>query len=210
MKFIDAIINFFNPDHKEKILKGLLDVKSNQEMIKELTTLQNEISVGYSTKVVAITSINKDDLASAFAKAFAEVYSYNHSKTLIIDANLYNPCLKGLLKDNSNSAKADDQELVFIDDNTSALILNKEIYPSEVFKSGCIQKAIKDNKDKYDHFIILVPNIKDHKEIVLLKDVITASILITQKNITKKEKIFDAISFFKENNLPLAKTVLLK
>ncbi len=194
---------------KEKIIKGLLNASLDDETIDRLTTLQNEIGVVFSTKVVAITSIRNDELAVSFAKAFASAFSFNNNKTLIIDANLFNPLL-GRLLGNNESKEEDGQKKISVDERTDAICLGKETYPSEVYKSGLIQKIIKENEKQYDHFVILVPEIKEHKELLLLKDVVTSVILLVQKDVTKKEHIYDAINYCAYNKLPLAKTVILK
>ena len=199
-------MNLFKSNDKQKIIDGLLNSPLNGEAVERLTTLQNEIGVNCSTKVIAITSIKDDDLAVAFVKAFASTYSANNQKTLVIDANLYNPLLKDLLKDGAEGK----EQVKPLDDNANAICLDKKTYPSEVLKGGLVQKIINENKNKYDHFVVLVPSIKEHKEIVLLQDVITAVILVARKNSTKKEHIYDAIQYCAINKLPLAKTVILK
>ena len=210
---------FFNNEEKKKQEKinTLLNVKDNEELFTSLTTLQNEISVGFNTKVVAITGIKGEELTAAFAKGFGEAYALNGSKTLVVDANLYEPHLTKLLNTSGEDEgdveiKDKDQQykIISISDKLSALSLTKQIYPSELFKSGIIQNAIKEHKDEYEHFIIIVPEIKNHKEIFLLADIIECIVLLTFKDITRKKDIFDAIQFLNVNKLPLAKTVLLK
>lgn len=193
---------------KEKIINGLLNSGDNHDMVASFTTLQNEIGVKFNTKVVAITSIKDDELAAAFAKGFANAFATNGSTSLIIDGNLYNPCLGKML--NASTENSEEQKMIDIDEKTKALCLNKEIYPSEAYKNGVIQKIIEENKDQFEHFIILVPAIKEHKEIVLLNDILESVILVTQKNVTIKEHIFNAVQYCSNNNLPLAKTVVLK
>ncbi len=200
-------------EKRNNLLNGLLTSKDKEDKIKALTTLQNEMCVSFPTKVVAIAGIKDDELAAYFAKAFADAYSANGSTSLIIDANLYNQKLKTIIGgDDSVEAKEEGKEkqFLFVDKNTEAWCLDNEIYPSTVYKSGVIQKTINDNKDKYDHFILIVPSIKEHKEISLLKDVIDSIILISQKNVTLKEHIYYAIQYLRENELPLAKTVVIK
>lgn len=197
-------------NNKQKIINGLTNASLDDEAIDRITTLQNEIGVNCSTKVIAITSIKGDDLAVAFAKAFANAYSVNNEKTLIIDANLYNPLLRHLLKEGEEGDNSLGYRITQVDEKTGAVCLNKETYPSEVLKGGLVQKIIKENEDKYDHFVILVPEIKEHKEIILLSDVITALVLVVLKNVTKKEHIYNAIQYCAYNKLPLAKTVILK
>lgn len=210
---------FFNNEEKKKQEKinTLLNVKDNEELFTSLTTLQNEISVEFNTKVVAITGIKGEELTAAFSKGFGEAYALNGSKTLVVDANLYEPHLTTLLNKSGEDEgdveiKDKDQQykIISISDKLSALSLTKQIYPSELFKSGIIQNAIKEHKDEYEHFIIIVPEIKNHKEIFLLADIIECIVLLTFKDITRKKDIFDAIQFMNVNKLPLAKTVLLK
>ena len=208
---------FFNNDKKkQEKIETLLNVKDNEELFTSLTTLQNEISVGFNTKVIAITGIKGEELTAAFAKGFGEAFSLNGSKTLVVDANLYNPCLAKLLNNGEDESdveiveKNQQYKITTINDKLSTLSLNKQIYPSELLKSGVIQKALEDHKDEFEHFIIIVPEIKNHKEIFLLGDVIESIVLLTFKNITRKKDIFDAIQFMNVNKLPLAKTVLLK
>ena len=199
---------------KEKILNGLLNVKDKKELFDGLTSLQNEISVAFNTKVVAVAAINDDDLSANFAKAFADAYSLNGLSCLIIDANLYNQKLCNIVGDKSMSVELKEEEkqrqFISLDGKVDAWCLENEIYPSTVYKSGLIQKVIKDNKDRYDHFVLIVPSLKEHKEISLLSDVIDSIIIVTQKNVTIKQRIFEAIQYLKENKMPLAKTVVLK
>ena len=201
------MFNFTNP--KEKMIANFLDVKNHKNIADGLTTLQNEISVGFNTNVVAITSINSDKLAAAFAKGFAETYGLNNEKTLIIDANLYNPCLQDVIG-SANKVESKEETILVIDDKTKAICMNKEVYPADKYKEKAVHKIIEDNKKEYDHFIVLVPEIRSHKEVYLLGDIIQSIILVTQRNVTKKKDIYEAIQFFNVNKLPLAKTVVLK
>ena len=209
---------FFNNDEKKKQEKidALLNVKNNEELFIALTALQNEISVGFNTKIIAVVGIKGEELTAAFSKGFGEAYALNGSKSLVIDANLYNPSLARLLNNGEDEGDVEvvdnnqQYKITTLSDKLSALSLSKQIYPSELFKSGIIQNAIKEHKNEYEHFVIIVPEIKNHKEIFLLADIIECIVLLTFKNITRKKDIFDAIQFMNANKLPLAKTVLLK
>ena len=211
-------MGFFNSSNENRIINGLQQVQKNDELFKAITILQNEVSVGFDTKVIAVCGVNGDKLATVFAKALADAYSRNDSSCLLIDANLYNPCLSELIgKQQVGSFMAfrdarikNYSNMSYIDKNINAICMDKEIYPSNVYKSGVIQKIIKDEEKNYEHFIVIVPSVKDHKEIFLLSDVVQSIIMVTQKNVTIKKHIFEAIQFFKENKLPLAKTVVLK
>ena len=211
-------MGFFNSNNEGKIIKGLCEVPNNKELFKAITVLQNEISVGFSTKVIAICGVDNDKLATAFAKALADSFGMNKSSCLIIDANLYNPYLPYFIgkQQNDNLVEIKDDRtnnqfnMTYIDKKIHAICMKKEIYPSTVYKSGAIQRMIKDEEKIYDHFIIIVPSIKNHKEVFLLKNVITSIVMVTQKNVTIKKHIYEAIQFFNENELPLAKTVVLK
>ncbi|MBO4668054.1 MAG: hypothetical protein J5666_08040 [Bacilli bacterium] len=205
---------------KRNNLDYLSHVNSDDSLFKNLTALQNEINVYFDTKVLAVTSINNDVLAAAFAKAFADAYGRNGSKTLIIDANLYNPSLESYIENHSdgdtiiavekNDTISGYNREADLAVNVKTISLDKQIYPGNAFKDKAVHKIIEENKNEYEHIIVLVPSVKEHKDVVLLSDVINSALLVVERNITKKEDIFNAIQFFNANQLPLAKTVVIK
>ena len=204
---------------KEKIIDNLLNIKDKKDIFDSMTTLQNEISVSFDTKVIAITAVTDDDLAASFAFSFAYSYSMNGFSALVIDANLYNQRLSNLLENKilvngSDSIEFKDEnkdrKVFSVDKNIDVLCLNNEIYPSIVFKEGTIQEHIRNKIDQYDHFIIIVPPLLHHKELLLLGDIVQSILLVAQKNVTLKKHIFETIQFLRINQMPLAKTVILK
>ena len=118
---------FFNNDKKrQEMINSLLDVKSNEELFNMLTTLQNEISVGFNTKVVAITGIKGEELTAAFSKGFGEAYALNGSKTLVVDANLYEPHLTKLL----NTSGEDEVDVEIKDKDQQYKIISIRVEPA--------------------------------------------------------------------------------
>ena len=200
------IFNYFSDKKKERTNNNLLNVKEREDLQQRLTTLQNEIGVSFETKVIAVTSINDDELSARFAKGFADAYALNGASTLIIDANLYNPSLSVVLGKGENK-NAEQYEL---DKSVSCYCFQKEVYPSAYIKEGNVHKIINEKKEQFDHVIILLPSVKKHKEIVLFKDVLNAVVLLTERNKTRKQDIYEASCYFKQEELPLAKVVLLK
>ena len=210
------LLNVFKK--KTSFVKNLINAKDSETVLEKLTVLQNEISVYYNTKIIAVTSVEGDALPAAFAKALADAYNHNGEKTLIIDANLYGPKLAEILnlqeglddiaiKDASLNGSV---KLSVLDKNASVITMNKQIYPSDVFKNKVIHQLVNDNKDQYDHVILLAPSVKKHKDITLLGDIVESIILVTERSYTKKKDIFDAIQFFNASKLPLAKTIIIK
>lgn len=206
MKSLSSCIHYFREKRYALMIQGLLDTKNNEKMISKLTVLQNEISVAYDTKVLAITSIKDDELSAAFAYALAEAYHINGSSSLIIDANLFDPRLSNLLK---KEKEGEDLSIQNIADGIDGVFMNQEIYPSITYKSKAIQKLIEDNKDKYDHFIVLVPSVYEHKEIALLGDAIDSTLLVTRQDVTKKKDIYEALCFLATEKIKVSKTVVL-
>ncbi len=186
------------------MIENFLNVSIKEQMVKKITILQNEISIVYDTKVIAISSFGDDKLAAAFAKGMADVYAVNDSNALVIDANLYNPCLKDLL--NGQSAEGIQK----LGEKNGVAYLDKEIYPSTVYKSGAIQKLIEDGLKEYEHILVIVPSIIEHQEIALLSKEINSAVLVARQNVTKKGQIFNALQFCAEANIPVSKTVILK
>lgn len=210
-----------NKENNTVGLDNLLNVRNNKDLFKALTFLQNDITVGFNTKIIAVTSLDNDNLAAAFAKAFSDVYSANNLSCLIIDANLYDPCLNKVLSNNrtdssmfievrDTSSISGGARTGFSSNRTKTISMDRSIYPSDVYKNKGVHQIVNDNINLYDRIIILVPSIKKHKEIALLSDIIGSVLLIAQRGITKKEDIFNAIQFCEENKLPLAKTIVVK
>ena len=210
----------FSKKEKKSKVEVLSNFNKDSELFQKFITLQNEINVTHDTKVIAVTSIENDLLTAAFANALALTYAFNDSKTMIIDANMYNPSLNEVLCDSNSSdvcvlENNDNKselahETTKVNENLDALCFDKQVYPGNVFKSKVIQDIIKKEGSKYEHFIILVPSIKEHKEVSLLKDVLKSIVLVVRKDVTKKKDIYEAISFFREAELPLAKTVIIE
>ncbi len=207
-------MGYFSEKKKQSIVIGLLGAKNDEAMLEKLKTLQNEISVAYDTKVLAVTSLGEDDVACAFASALAEAYEHNGKRCLLIDANLYNPCLlKVLGMENEDGFRGHDNENLKIyprGDKGGILFMKQETYPSIIYKNKTVQKCIEENKDTFDHFVVLMPNIKDHKEIALLGDIISSALLVTRRSVTKKGDIFYALQFLAANEIPVSKTIVLK
>ena len=200
------IFGYFDSKKKERIKANLGNVSSNDELFNRLTTLQNEVGVSFNTKVTAITSIASDELSAHFAKAYADAYVRNGCSVLIIDANMYNPCLNLAL----GLANVPSEEVKQIADKIAIASYDKENYPSEVYKTGVIQNLVKENLDKYDHIVLLVPAMKKHQEVSLLADILGSILLLVEKNKTRKGDIYRALVYCAENKLPAAKTVVLK
>lgn len=207
-------MSFFKKDAIDCVT-ALLSARNDTSTLSDMTALQNEIGVEFQCKVTAVVGVDDDALASSFAITFADSFSKNNESTFLIDGNLYNPCLCSLLgKDISAEAsyKEMNNEVKFIriNDMLKIACLGKEIYPSSVYKKGIIENIINDNKNNANRFVVIMPSIKKHKELLILKNLIDSIVLVVQKDATINEHIFNAIQFFKENDLPLAKVVLIK
>lgn len=198
----------------------LLHLRQNPEMFKSFTALQNEVGVSFDSNVIAIASITSDKLSAAFAKAYADTFALNGSKVLIIDANMYNPSLATLL----GSSTEDDvlttsldvhsapiqSELQQIEENVSLLTMSQEIYPSHIYRNGDVAAMIEEKKASFDHIVVIVPSVKNHKEVQLLEGIIDSLLLVVRRSVETKKDIFEAACFFQEAKLPLAKAVILR
>ncbi len=200
---------FKKSSKKDSMIKNLLTFTNSDQVFESLTALQNEIGVGYSTKVIAVTSINNEDLAAAFARGLSKTFAYNGSSSYLIDANLYNPSLERVYVNEDGSSELTLQSSL-IKDKEQVEVLKQETYPSEVYKNKAIHHIVDRNKDRYDHFVIIVPPINKHKELALLNDLVDSVILVTERNKTTRGSIYEAAAFCQEAKLPLAKTVIIK
>lgn len=199
-------MKYFDNKRRDAMIAGLLKEEKAEATKRHLTALQNEISIAFDTKVLAITSVGEDKLSSAFAKAMGDNYVENNSSACIIDANLYEPCLKELLHDDA----AEEKMINAINEKIAVAYFPKEIYPSVVYKAGEVDKLIEEAKKKYEHVLVLVPSVKEHKEVALLKDKIDSALLVSMRSVSKKADIYYALSFFAEAGIPVSRTVILK
>ena len=149
---ISNIFNYFSDKKKERTNNNLLNVKEREDLQQRLTTLQNEIGVSFETKVIAVSSINNDEMTARFAKGFADAYALNGASAIIIDANFYNPSLSVVLGKGENK-NAEQYEL---DKSVSCYCFQKEVYPSAYIKEGNVHKIINEKKEQFDHVIILI------------------------------------------------------
>ena len=189
-----------------KMVGNLLNISSRPKTLEKFVRLQNEISIEHDSKVVVITSVGEDKLAAAFAKALADAYVANSSSALIVDANFYNPELAGLL---GAQEPGGDIKAVLFNEKSGYIPMKKETYPSNIYKAGTVQKLIEENKDKYEHILVLMPSIKEHKEVVLLKDALDSVILVTRRNVSKKGDIYNSLAFLVEEKIPVSMTPVL-
>ena len=199
------IFNYFDERRKERIAANFGNIANDDQLFERFTTLQNEIGASFDNKITAITSISGDEIPAHFARAYADAFARNGSSVLLIDANMYNPVLRGIL-----GVEGDSEKPAKINDKVSAVYFDKEIYPSNIFKAGAVHNLIKKYGEEFDHIVILVPSIKKHKEVVLLKDILGSFIILAQRNLTRKGDIFDAIQYCAAEQLPLAKITIIK
>lgn len=177
---------------------NLSNVEQGSSLFSSLTDLQNAICVTNPCKVIAVASVDDDELSCAFAKAMQDVYAKNGSSAFVLDANLYNP----LFCEKYPKDKKDKSE--------TFISLEKNVYPSEYFKNGKIEKVLLKKKSNFDHIIIIVPSLKNHQEISLFKEMVDTVLVVTRRNDTTKKDLYNVISFLKEKELPLATCVVLK
>ncbi len=200
-----ADMDFSKSKIKNSIIDKLLHVSMQEPLFDDIAALHNSICVSFDTGVIAVASIDDDYLSTAFSKAYADQFGINNERALIIDANMYDPKLIGLLR----VEPKESAELVELGRNVFAACLKKTMYPASVIKEGLVHNLLAKNKSNFDHTIIVVPSIKSHEDLILLARDVDCVVLVVQKNVTKKKDIFSALRFFEKERLPLARIVLI-
>lgn len=179
---------------------NLLDDSENNKLFLNLQYVSNSL---FKTDIIAVTAINNDSRGLLFAYNLARSYNENGSKTLIIDANFYESA--EILVN-----KVEKINFVSTINSVDVIKLSTNELPGDYFRSSQLEKLIKENKEIYARFLIVVPSISRHKEIGLLNKLVDCVYLIAEKNVTKNNEIFDAIEYCKQKSLPLARVVLFK
>jgi Mrp family chromosome partitioning ATPase len=187
----------------------MLKIKKNnlrdnsEELLDKITVLQNDINAFFGFETISVVNIGSEEKVIEFAILFAKAFEKNNSKTLIIDCNFYNPHLfekySVLEKDN----------IITCSEGIDVYSPSAQVYPSEFFRNKALDELIEKNKDKYKHFIIVSPNIKEHKDFLVTSETINCSLLVVEKNVSKKSDVFDAAHYMEDNNLKLATIVVL-
>ena len=195
------------------------NIKDNKKIIDSTIKIQNNINIYANSKVIAI-AVAKDDISLGIvARTIAEVYALQNQSTLLIDCNMYNPSLNNvynklfietglnnMLDDEFNTEKLVNK----ISNNLDAVFTNKANYPTKIFKSKQYAEFICNAKDKYEHVILVMPSIVEHQDILLNKELITATLLIARKNKVSKKDLFDSIQTLEVNSIPYVGTIYLK
>ncbi len=198
-------MRYFLSKKKNEILQNLLNVRADSDRKKIIVRLQNDIASLSSTKVIAVVPVDESDLAAAFAEAMRITYEENGSKTMLIDANLYHPCLRSLLGNSYSSATDQGHEKML----PSVYCFDTVVYPGDFYKSGEVQKKIKDGTSEYDRVIVITSEIREHKELALLANCLDTTVLVARRGFTKKEDVFNAISFLGAEKIPVSRVVIL-
>lgn len=190
-----------------KYEKKLLDKFAESDIVNgNMINLQNNIDIFAGIKkVIAVTSADNNFLSGICIKHLADTYANNKQKTLVVEANFHNPILKELygdVEESSNIFKVNEYlEIVFA---------TEEVYSAKKLMSEEFVKKIEESKEKYDRVLILVSPVESTKEILVFKDIIETSILVTQKDETLLKNIHNSISFIKKYDIPFAGVVFIK
>lgn len=205
------MIIFDGPRFTRKKVSKLLSFNKESKTFKEISSLQSDLCIAYDTKVVLVTSANDDYLAAAFSKAFANAYALNGKKALVIDANFYNPQLSGMLHLSNDSENDSAFNNVFnLEENIDVVCSKKEEYPGETIKSDAVGKLINENKDNYDHIIVIAPNLKEHEDALFFTKDAGCVLLTTKRNVTTKSLVYKSIQLFKDNKVSNYRIALIK
>lgn len=202
-----------------KLLSIFENIEQDEKIIDSTIKIQNNINIYADSKVIAISMAKFDIALAVAARTIAEVYKLQNQKTLLIDCDMYNPSLNNIFNnDNIDTGLNNiidnnvdvDKLISHFSNNLDVVFTNKTNYPTEIFKSKQYNEFICMSKEKYDHIILIMPAIVEHQDILLNKDLITASMLVARKNKVSKKDLFDSIQFLKLNNISYVGTIFLK
>ena len=206
---------------KSKLLEALDSPLDNQILCQSIKNVQNDINIYGNDKVIALCSPREKNICAYFSKSLSLVYAKNNEKTLLIDCDLYSCTLTNIFAEtNKNIAeflgKKVEDKFVFenlvnkIDDNLDFIgCLNYE-YPSKLLSSDSFKQFIIDLSNNYDHIILNIPPIAVHQDVLLIKDLLTAFVLVTKCDKTNRKDIFESMKVIKQFELPYIGSAFLK
>ena len=207
---------FENKKTNRKLLNRFLLIDKKSTTYEEITKLQSDIGISHETVVIAIAAVDDDYASTVFAKAMATTFALNKKRSLIIDANLFNPELANVLEikveeieDNKKRSKRKIKPITY-NKNIDLALFPDQTYPSEFYKSSALKDFIKESRRSYDHLIVIVPNLIEHDDVSIFTESIDCLLLLSQRNVTPKGQVFKALQKVEEYKLPLAKVVVIK
>lgn len=202
-----------------KLLAAFNDIKQDERIINSTIEIQNNINIYANSKIIAIAVAKKDISLCVVARTIAEVYAIQNQSTLLIDCDMYNPSLNDVFNKEFIEVGLND----IIDDkinlnklfyhfsnNLDVVFAKKTNYPTDIFKSKQYNDFINMAKEKYEHILLVMPELTTHQDILMNKNIITATLLIARKNKSSKKDLFDFIEILKENSIPYVGTIYLK
>ena len=202
-----------------KFIAAFENIKEDEKIISSTIKIQNSINIYADSKVIAV-SVAKDDISvNIIARTLAEMYAFQNQSTLLLDCNMYTPTLNNAFNINNieiglnNIINEDiniDKLVNHITDNLDVVFSCKTVYPTEVFKSKNYIDFISSMKDKYQHIIIIMPSIAEHRDILINKELFTAALLVARKNKVSKKDLYDSIQVLESNNIPYVGTIYVK
>ena len=202
-----------------KLMTTFTNINQDQKLIESAIKIQNDINIYANSKIIAIAVAKTDISLDIVASTLAEVYALQNQKTLLIDCDMYAPFLNNLFNKDLVECGLDDligdkinmDKLInHISDKLDAVFTEKTNYPTEVFKSKNYYDFICEIKDRYEHVILVMPSIVDHQDILMSKELITATLLVARKSKVSKKDLFDSIQTLKVNDIPYVGTIYLK
>lgn len=187
--------------------KKLLDKFAESDVINNnIINLQNNIDVFAGIKkVIAVTSVDNNFLSGICIKYLADTYANNKQKTLVVEANFHTPILRELY----GNAETENN-LLKVNEYLEVVFATEEVYSAKKLMSEEFVKKIEEYKEKYDRVLVLVSPVENTKEILVFKDIIETSVLVTKKDETLLKNIHNSISFIKKYDIPFAGVVFIK
>ncbi len=196
---------------------NISEILLNEKINEKILLIQNEINIYGQSKIISITSCENSYGACYFSCLLGQKYSLKSEKTIILDCNLYHPILSqffdyeencvlnNIMEENIDFSKMIKTE----NDSLSVVFSKKNDFPTEIFKSSNFCQFIDYLKNIYDHIIIITPSLVEHKDLILFKNYLSASFLVSVKELTLRKNVFEAVKFLENNHFPFIGTILI-
>lgn len=195
---------------RKDICEDFQNVSKDEKWREFLVEIQNHINIYGDSKVIAICSSVNYRFSMLFANSLAKEYISEGSSVLLVDTNMYNPCLNNIYMhkegdlDSSvaNIQNGDIGQRIHKESDKLFILSSKEEkLPSSVLKSENFQTFLDEAKTKYDHIILVLPPVYEHQDILLLKQHITSCLIMVQKNKISKQQLFDSTKTLEKNDI---------
>ena len=197
---------------QKEAIASLLDSDRHPFVRERIESLQNSIALLDGGKLIVLAPVDSFESAASLSIAMADAYTANQSSCAVLNANLSSSFFDCLRSDSAETVN-NQSDVLSTSYRTKkgwlAICPPKNAYPAAAYHEGVINDLINSRIEDFEHMIVVLPPLQNLELIAPISDSIKSVVLVTQKNITKRKLLFNAIRSIANQKINVLKIVLI-